>query len=105
MSINSYALLLPFSNILNDASLTYEARGMLLYLYAQDDIENITMEKLVKASPNGRDKTRRIFNELYNAGFANKYLDRNEDGQFSHDVFYLNTEKLKSKLAPISNEI
>lgn len=47
------------------------------------------MSKLVGTSPNGRDKTRRIFKEFYDAGLANKYLDRKKDGKSSHDNFYL----------------
>ena len=69
---------------------------MLLYLYAQNDIDNITMSKLVNASPHGRDKTRRSFGEICNAGFASKHSKRNGRGQFSQDVFYLNTDKLKT---------
>jgi predicted GNAT superfamily acetyltransferase len=84
-----------FSKALNNEGLTYEAKGMLLYLYSLEDINYVSMPKLIENGASGRDKTRRIFKELVNKGFVNKYLERDNKGRFSHDIFYLNERKIE----------
>ena len=70
---------------LNDASLTWEARGMHAYLVSKPDGWQISMVDLIKQSPAGRDKTRRILRELTGAGYVKRTRRQQEDGTFAWD--------------------
>lgn len=52
------------SQAINDNTLTWEARGMLLYLLEKPDTWEIRLADLINKSPAGRDQTRRILHEL-----------------------------------------
>jgi len=85
----------PFANLLFDKKLTFEARGLCLFLFTRSDDYKINLKNLIKESPAGRDKVRRIVNELIEHGYLSREPLRNDRGQFSDGGYYLNEEKLK----------
>jgi len=72
---------------LNDARLSWEAKGMLAYLISKPDNWVIMVNHLVKESPKaGRQKVLRILDELETLGYITnngQYID-SENGHFSH---------------------
>ena len=74
---------------LEDERLTWEARGLYSFLLAKPDNWQISLTHLTRSSPAGRDKNRRILNEL--VGF--KYICKNEirttSGQFSYPEYII----------------
>lgn len=73
----------------NDKSLSWEARGMLLYLLEKPDDWQIRFLDLVRQSPAQSDKNRRILNELESAGYVRRRRFNKPDGTFAweSDVF------------------
>lgn len=73
----------------NDTTLTWEARGMLVYLLDKPDGWQISLVDLINKSPDGRDKTRRILRELTMTGHVYRQRIQGEDGKFDwiSDVF------------------
>lgn len=73
----------------NNTDLTWEARGMLVYLLDKPDGWQISVVDLIKKSPAGRDQTRRILRELTEAGHVYRERKRGEAGLFDwvSDVF------------------
>jgi len=84
----------PFANLLFDKKLTYEAGGLCLFLFTRSDDYKIKLKNLIKESPAGRDKVRRIVNELIEHGYLFRLPLRNDKGQFADCDYYLNKEKL-----------
>lgn len=67
---------------INDANLSWEARGMLAYLLDKPDSWQVRFVDLIRQSPAGRDQTRRILHELEDAGYIMRQQVRNEDGTY-----------------------
>lgn len=67
----------------NDTALSWEARGMLAYLLDKPDNWQVRFENLVKGSPAGEDKTRRILRELEQAGYIVRRRLNSPDGTFT----------------------
>jgi len=70
-------------HLLEDPQLSYEARGLLGSMLAKPNDWVFYISYFIKNSPAGRDKVRRIFNELIKFGYIVKSEHRSEKGQFS----------------------
>jgi hypothetical protein len=57
------------NDFVQDKSLSWEARGLLLYILSKPDDWDIYLEELVKNSPNTKSATERAFKELVKAGY------------------------------------
>lgn len=65
----------------NEASLSWEARGLLIYLLTKPDTWQIQQADLVKRGNAGRDKIQRMINELKVAGYIVSIIDRDISGK------------------------
>lgn len=68
---------------LEDKRLTWEARGLHAFLLAKPDDWKTCIAHLIKCSPAGRDKTRRIINELITYNYIIKSEQRSQQGKYS----------------------
>ncbi len=68
---------------LEDKRLSWEARGLHAFLLAKPDDWKTCIAHLIKCSPAGRDKTRRIINELITHNYIIKSEYRSQQGQFT----------------------
>jgi hypothetical protein len=68
---------------LEDKRLSWEARGLHAFLLAKPDDWKTCIAHLIKCSPAGRDKTRRIINELIAHNYIVKSEQRSLQGRFS----------------------
>ena len=68
---------------LEDKRLSWEARGLHAFLLAKPDDWKTCIAHLIKCSPAGRDKTRRIINELITHSYIIKSEQRSQQGQFT----------------------
>ena len=82
------------SGFLFNKEITYEAKGLCLFLLSRSEGYKIRLKTLVNESPAGRDKVSRIVNELIEQGYLFREVLRNDKGQFSDGDYYLNREKL-----------
>ncbi len=89
---------------LQDARLTFEARGVLGLLLSKPEDWIIHKSWILTQSPKcGRDKMNRIFKELQYFGYLEKDFDRSNNGQFNgvdwllHDTPYLKVEQPQSE--------
>jgi len=65
-----------------DASLSWEARGVLAYLFTKSESWEIYMGDLIKRGPCEKYKLRRILKELEERGYLHREKRRNDKGQF-----------------------
>jgi hypothetical protein len=86
MTIRREARKATYTNVDNrtvrDAALTWEARGMLVYILSMPDHWSCQREQLVAAAPNGETQVRRILGELEAAGYMTRTRARRGDGTF-----------------------
>lgn len=68
-------------NTIDDLSISWEARGLLLYLLGRCDDWRVSPEQLAKYGKAGRDKVYRMLKELRDSGYARKIAIRNEVGK------------------------
>lgn len=66
----------------NDARLTWEARGVLAYLFTKPDGWTVRRTDLIKNAPNGEYQVRRILKELQDTGYMRREKRRHENGKF-----------------------
>jgi len=78
---------------ITDSRLSWEARGLLVYLLSKPDHWKVNVKHLISESPSaGREKVYRILNELEEAGYITQEQTRCKGGEFSemerivHDV-------------------
>ena len=69
--------------LLEDARLSYEARGLLACMLAKPNDWVFYISFFIKQSPAGRDKVRRIFKELIKFGYIVKSKHRSDKGHFA----------------------
>lgn len=77
---NPYTMI--HQDVLENAALSWEARGMLAYLLGKPDNWTVRFTDLVRQSPAGPTKTRRIFNELQKAGHIKRERISTAHGHF-----------------------
>jgi len=65
-----------------DDDLTWEARGLLAYLFTKPDDWQVQMGDLVNSGPCKKHKLRRVMKELEEAGYADREKKRKDDGTF-----------------------
>ena len=70
------------NGVINDKRLSWEARGMLIYLLSKPNDWVVRLKDLINQSPCGRDKTKRILKELEQFGYLERKLSRQSDGKF-----------------------
>lgn len=70
------------NDAITDSDMTWEARGMLAYLLSKPDGWEVRNDDLVKQSPSGQHKTKRIIKELEQAGYMHRRKERADDGTF-----------------------
>jgi len=70
-------------HLLENVRLSYEARGLLACMLAKPNNWIFHITFFIKNSPAGRDKVRRIFNELITFGYIIKSEGRNTKGKFA----------------------
>lgn len=68
--------------LVTDKELSWEARGMMLYLMSKPDEWTVVMADLQNASQAGETKVRRIIHELMDTGYITKSVSRGKTGQF-----------------------
>lgn len=74
------------SNIaINDSRLSWEARGVLIWLLSKPSNWIVSREALVNQGPAGREKVGRILNELESLGYLVRNQNRNADGTFTYE--------------------
>lgn len=78
---NRYVIL--NKHLVEDARLSYEARGLLACMLAKPDNWVFNMSYFIKNSPAGRDKVRKIFKELIVHGYIVKTTHRSNKGRFT----------------------
>lgn len=83
------------NKLAQDRSLSFEARGVALYLLSKPDDWEIQFEDVEKEGGIGRDKRQRIFKELEDARYFERSESRNS-GQFGYD-FILHEEAIPEK--------
>lgn len=64
------------SACLKDSSLSWQAKGLHLYLMTKAENEKIHLEDLKNKSSNGRDSTANILNELIEKGYVSREIRR-----------------------------
>jgi hypothetical protein len=65
-----------------DKRLSWEARGILVFLLVKPDDWQVSLPHLINSGPAGRDKVRRILKELIEYNYIVKHQPRVESGQF-----------------------
>lgn len=65
-----------------DEKLTWEARGLLAYLFAKPDDWEIRVDDLIRSGPCKEEKLRRVLKELEEHGYAHREKKRQYDGTF-----------------------
>lgn len=66
-----------------DKRLSWEARGVLVFLLVKPDDWQVSLPHLINSGPSGRDKMRRILKELMENKYIVKHQNRTHSGQFS----------------------
>lgn len=80
------------NEVLQNKALSFEAKGMLVYLLSKPDDWVVRVNDLVNASPAGKAKTRRIIKELEGTGYLLR--DRVNDGD--ENRYYWHTRVYES---------
>ncbi len=73
------------NTVLNDPSLTWEAKGLAVYLLSKPDDWRINTNQLWHASANGHGSVKRILRELERAGYLRRTRTRAPNGVFEWD--------------------
>ena len=72
--------------ILNDARLTWKARGIAAYLLSKPDDWRVNYEHLVSAAPDGRSAVLAAMRELEECGYISRYRFQGDDGRWRSEV-------------------
>jgi len=70
------------NSLINDKSLSWEARGLLIYLLSKPETWIVMKQDLINASPAAGKKTSSILKELEITGYIKREKFRNEKGQW-----------------------
>jgi hypothetical protein len=74
--------------LLQDARLSWEARGLHAYLLSKPDTWDVRMRDLVQNGPAGMQKLRRMLKELVRAGYMIRERVKLPDGTFAWRTVY-----------------
>jgi hypothetical protein len=84
--------------VADDDRLSFEARGMLLYLLAKPNNWQVSIHNLRRAGNIGRDKVYRILNELIGAGYITRRAERNPDGSIAAHEYVVYDDPVPDQL-------
>lgn len=70
------------NSVITDSALSWEARGVLIYLLSKPDDWEVRNIDLVNQSPAGEKRIDSIIKELKTAGYLKRFRERQPDGQF-----------------------
>ena len=73
--------------ISEDSRLSFEARGLLIFLLGKPDSWEVSIQHLVNESPAGKDKVARMLKELRNVGYVTCEKYRNDNGRLAGYVY------------------
>lgn len=82
MRVHSRGYTVLQNDLVLDASLTWEARGMMGYLLSRPPGWILQKSDLIARSPAGREKVERILKELETAGYIIRWQEQGEGGRF-----------------------
>lgn len=77
------------SAVLSDTSLSWKAKGLFIYLWEQDDEQELCETEIVKRSTNGLSSIRSGLKELEQQGYLKRQRVRNEQGKFKEKEWIL----------------
>lgn len=69
----------------NDKSLSWKAKGLLMYLLSKQDDWSVYVSHLATVSKDGRDATANCIKELMKAGYIHRTGGKDKDGRFKYD--------------------
>lgn len=75
------------NQMIDDKSLSFEAKGMLLHLLHLPDNWNVCIADLVNRGNAGKDKVYRILNELIDAKYVIKNVIRDKSGKILRNEY------------------
>lgn len=75
--------------MINDASLSWEARGLQMYLLSKPDDWKVRLYDLIARGPAGEHKIQRMLRELEDAGYLLRKRFRRKDGTFAWLIIVL----------------
>jgi hypothetical protein len=90
-------------HLLQDSTLTWEARGFASYLFSKHTNWEINVEALTKESPAGRTRVYRILKELIGAGYLIREPYR-ENGKIQYLYTLYESKELAQKHTPLDTE-
>lgn len=80
----------PYTRVVNsvieDISLSWAARGLLVYLLSKPDDWTVKTGDLIRKSPAGRDHVLKLLKELEGFGYLKRFKMRNGDGTFFQET-------------------
>jgi len=88
------------NTILNDARLSWQARGLAAYLLTKPDTWNINRDHLAEQGPDGIRAVRSALKELRTAGYITHERGETADGKFRWDVVLHETPVVVAQNAP-----
>lgn len=93
------------NSIANDQSLSFKARGILLYCLSKSENWKVLSEDLDRNSPKeGRDSVRAGLRELQEAGYARREPIRNEKGQVTGTEWVISDQPTEGRVSRQSAE-
>lgn len=81
------------NSFLQDSNLSYEARGMAASLLSRPEDWVINIPNLMAEGNIGRDKVKKLIQELVDNGYMYKAQDRSSGGKFAKNILYISDEK------------
>lgn len=77
------------NEVIQDASISFAARGLLTYLLSLPENWELNVKDLIQRSPAGRDAVYTLLNELITHGFIKRLKSKLKNGRFSwrYDVY------------------
>ena len=92
------------NNILQDCSLSLEARGLYCFMASLPDEWDFSYERLAKANNCGYDRIKRIMDELINSGLIAREFYNNEKGNRKSNYFIYDYSSKPTKEVPIDEK-
>lgn len=82
--------------IINDDRLTWQARGLLIYILSKPNDWHIFSKDLVNHSPSGRESVNTTINLLIELGYIERYKIRNNKGIYAGYEYLIHEEPIQS---------
>lgn len=91
--------------ISEDSSISFEARGLLIFLLGKPDSWQVSIAHLAKESPSGKDKIARMLKELRDAGYVKCEQNRGDSGKLAGYVYTVFETKQQSNSPETENPV